>query len=225
MTQTMDAAAVGQSGLLQRLTEQLLGRASDHGPGGITPRGKQPVFGPATPVVCAQFLQQPGAQNAVAVFGSLAPLDAHHHPVALDIGNPQMTGLVEAQSRAIDGEQEGAKAPVLAGSKELGQFLAAVNAWPAFGLARAGQAALQILYRPLQHCRVEEPQATDSHVDRAGRAPLTVQTQQIVANLRPTDLLRRAPVMSGQPGNSGNVGLDGAFRVSAQSQILPLLLA
>ena len=215
MAQTMDAAAVGQARLFQSRVKQLLRAAVDHRSAGIAARGKQPRARTAARVITAQFLQQPRAEDRVAVLRPLALLDAQQHPAALDVGDLQMAGFVEAQARAIHRQQKRAHPPVMAGGKEPRQLLAAVNPRPAPLRARSWQVFVQPLDAPSQHPGIEEPQPAHRDIDRAERAPLPVENQQIVANLRPGDGIRRPPVMPCKTRDRGDVRLDGAFRVTS----------
>ena len=45
-------------------------------------------------------------QGDEAVFSALAAVDVEHHPVAVDIGDLQMLGFLQAQPTSVDGGEE-----------------------------------------------------------------------------------------------------------------------
>ena len=59
----------------------------------LAPAGKQPVFGVRQTPVGTQDVEELGRQHDVAVLVTLAVHNAHDHPMAVDIADPQADGL------------------------------------------------------------------------------------------------------------------------------------
>ena len=68
---------------------------------------RRPTLGTPHPPVRAQLLEQPRRKHHVAVPLPFALIDPKHHPLAVDVGDLQMRGLGDTQSRRIGRHQDG----------------------------------------------------------------------------------------------------------------------
>jgi hypothetical protein len=69
--------------------------------------GKQPgagLFAQMSPVG-AEFVEQDRTEHHVAVLATLAALYVNHHPLAIDVGNLQVSQLSAANSAAVERHQ------------------------------------------------------------------------------------------------------------------------
>jgi hypothetical protein len=88
--------------------------------------GKQPDPGwpPQAAPVCAEFLQQFGAEHDVAVFASFAALNVDDHPLAVDIADLQVGQFGAAESGCVSGHQQHAVKRCVRPVDQLRDFLA-----------------------------------------------------------------------------------------------------
>ncbi len=168
--------------------------------------GKQPLRGAHFPPVVAQHRQQSRRQGNITIFPVFALADVDHHAAAVDIGDPQVQRLGDAQAGRIDALEQGQLLPVLAGVKELRQFLKRQHHRQTFGFLRAGDSVQQRV--PLQRDLEEEPQRTQ--VDGIGRprdATLLNQVQQVPAHVLLAQPVRRLAAILGKRLDTGDIQL------------------
>ena len=90
-------------------------------PGNSQTLGVPPQAAP----VCAEFLQQFGAEHDVAVFASFAALNVDHHSLAVDVADFQVGQLGAAESGGISGHQQHAVKRRFRGVDQLRDFFLA----------------------------------------------------------------------------------------------------
>ena len=180
----MDAALIGQAGARHRLVEDFLSGPIGQGLLWVAGAGEEPAaLGMVAPPVNFQLPQEPLRQHGVAVLASLALLDPDLARAAVEVFGPQVAGFVEPQPGPIHCHEEGPMLEIGAAQLEQpGDLGPGIGLGPALGLTRPRQVTFQVRKGPVQYPLVEEAQAANRHVERAGRfGGVSVQVEQIGA--------------------------------------------
>jgi hypothetical protein len=101
MAQRVDAAAFANPRLAFGARVHPLYDADRQRSGGVGGAGEQPGTGPVDLVVRTQAIEQRWSQQTVAILGAFALLDAQRHPLAVQVGDPQVDDLTDAQPRGV----------------------------------------------------------------------------------------------------------------------------
>ena len=138
--------------------------------------------------ISAQEFQQPGGELDVAVFVTLALLDANHQPLAVDVGSAQMEGFIDAHTGTVHRAEDHAVSK--RGSrfeKPEDLFRAEDHGQVMFGLRSGNHFDGAIL---LQRDDVEKPEGTGRYRPAAVRqSSLLGQVDLVVADFFRAQLL------------------------------------
>jgi hypothetical protein len=171
-----------------------------------------------------QRLQQPGRQRHAAVLAALALADPQEHAAAVDVGHAQPDDLTGAQAGGVGRLQQQAVDGAGLGGKEPGHLVAAEDRGQALGLLAVGDLFDQEGAGEGQ--AVEQAEGADHLVEGTpGGVPLVQQVQLVGADLGGPELLGGAAEVAGEAHDGRGVGLDGAWAVVAELQILDKALA
>ena len=58
--------------------------------------------------MCAQFIEQMGAEHDIAILAAFAVLDMHHHARRVDVGEFEGRALGATHASGIEGHEDGA---------------------------------------------------------------------------------------------------------------------
>jgi hypothetical protein len=102
--------------------------------------GKEPVagFSPRPMPVLAQFFEQLGAEQNIAVFAALSSADMNHHALAVDIADLQVGYLSTPQTGSVERHEKSAMEGSASGIDELCDFFLAEDRWEVMVLFRIG---------------------------------------------------------------------------------------
>jgi|SRR6516164_550681 hypothetical protein len=190
---------------------RLLNRARADVPVGLIP-GKEPSLGSLDAPPLAKNLKQFGGEHDIAIFLSLALLDANDHPLAINVTGLESHGLGQTQARGIAGGQDGAVFAIGEAAEKLQDFLGTENDGQFLGHLGSGN---DFVHVPLAAQRYFVKETQSGYGDNAGSGSHLFFLGEM--DLVSTDLLlsqdigRLAKVASElrdvlQVGNLGGVG-------------------
>ena len=88
--------------------------------------------------VLAQFFEQLGAEQDIAVFAALSSADMNHHALAVDIADLQVCYLRTPQTGSVERHEQSAMEGSASGIDESCDFLLAEDRWKVVVLFRIG---------------------------------------------------------------------------------------
>src|SRR5215831_5197842 len=133
-------------------------------------------------------------------------LDTNHHPLAVDVGWPQMHGLADPHAGTVHRAEDDMVSKGRSSLQQLQDFLRAEDGRQSMVLFGGRNQ----LHDPiaLQSDTVEEPQCADGDDSRSHRyLPLVCQVDLVGANFFRTQLVRRFTEMSGEETDLMQVAL------------------
>src|SRR6267378_1987942 len=151
--------------------------------GVITITRKQPHarFSSQPLPVLPEFVQQPCAEQYIAVFAAFTALDVDHHALAVDVTNFQASEFGTAESGGIERHQQSAMKRRASCIDESRHFLLAEDRWQVKGLLRVGR--LGNAPGSLERFRIEESESCQVLCHRVRREfPLLEQLCLIFTN-------------------------------------------
>jgi hypothetical protein len=205
--QRMDTLTVRDPRALLRMRGDLLGRADGHRPMGLESR-KQPWGWPVEFPIRAQFGQQAGGEESIAILAAFALLDAEQQALTFAIRELQPDDCTDAQTSGIRGHQEDAVPGMLRMREQALEFLDAQDLWElrpprAWWEVEAEDIPAQGL------CREELQPRSRLMAGTPCQAPLDEEVVQGGTHLLWTQAIRRTLVELGSAGDSGHRGLVG----------------
>ena len=171
--------------------------------------GEQPQLRRGGLPVGTPVREQARGQGHVAVPGPLALLDAHGHPVGVEIGDLEVDQLAHPQAGGIGGGEQEAVADARAGVEQAPDLLAAEDLGELLGLPGGRDDEVRAIVT--KGDVVEEAEGVSRLVTRApGQLALLEQVGEVVLDLVGGELIRRAFVVLRQVHHGGDVGRVGA---------------
>jgi hypothetical protein len=146
-----------------------------------------------------------------------------HPAAAVDVADPQVQHLRQAQAAGVGGARQQAVAVVGQGGKEAGDLLGAEDAGQGPGAAAVGNHRHDI--GPSQGDAVEKAQAADDLVEGVPGNAVVTQVQLEGAEVLGGELVRGAAGVAGELDDGGDVGLNGFGGVVADAQVVTQALA
>jgi hypothetical protein len=181
VAQRMDAVAMRDPRALLRMLGDLLGRADGHRPLGIA-SWKHPGGWPVQVPVGAQFRQQAGGEERIAILAAFALLDAEQPALTFAIRELQPHDVTDAQARGIRSQQEDAVPGILRMREQPLEFLDAQNLWQLRGSRPRWEVEVEDI--PAQGLGIEELQPSRGLIaGTPGQAPLDEEVGQVGTNL------------------------------------------
>ena len=152
--------------------------------------GEQPSCGLVGLPILAKDAEQHRREHDVAVLLPLALLHVDRHALAVDVLHLEVDHFRQAQSRGVDGHQQGSGLDSLDGSKKLAHFLTTQDDWKSFRIFGADD----LFPRPIlaEADTVEEMQGAADLVVQTPRRSAPNEMEKVLARLPPIQLPRRA---------------------------------
>jgi hypothetical protein len=217
VAQGMDAALLADAGA------QFRGRVDPLGHGDIDRAraraiGEEPDARRRGLPVRAPLLEQPRGERDVAVLGAFPLLDAHRHPVGIEVRDLQGNRLTHAQAGGVGGRQQEAMTDVRAGVEHPPDLLAAEDLRQRLRLLGGGD--VEVAARVAQRHVVEEAEGMGGLTARApGQLADLDQVGEIGLDFVVGELVRGALVMLRQAYDGGHLRLVGARGEAAQGHV------
>src|SRR5260370_37278048 len=132
--------------------------------------------------VLPEFVEQPGAEQYIAVFAAFTALDVDHHALAVDVTNFQACEFGTAESGGVERHQQSAMQRRASCMDESRHFFLAEDRWQVKGLLRVGRLGNAPGF--LERFRVEESESCKTLRHRVRRElPLVEQRGLIFADV------------------------------------------
>ena len=175
--------------------------------------------------VVAQCMQQRLRQRDVAVLGSLAAMDVHHHPLRINVPHLQVQRLFQPQSQGIDGPEVDGHPPGGAAVDDLMDLINGQHFRQSLRLLDLHPG--QRLPVPPTGAGIEKLDAVEAHPQRAagkGLVILQIQEilplQEILPQLILGNLVGRTLAEVGQLPHGPQIAFMSPLRHPSQMQIL-----